>query len=523
MARKKYDDNGAELVAGSAAEQLHDEQKAKALQQANAPLQTGVTNYWGGTTSDQSRAQDDAVRQADLKRIDELHKTRDAATLSRENHERLIAAETAKGDREEARQANDLKIAELRWGADGALGGGSRGSRGSRSSSKPTDGKPTDKDLMGWSFDYAKANPGTPGQPGLTPEQVLRRAKNMRDGTPAEQAALKRDMVKATEASQAPAAVSAPSALNTKDWNAYGENYTNQQKQAGRTDVQAPMKFEGLQPGMQNDQIGRFTKADGSVHFANAGAVRNVAPAPVVTPMASTVGRDANLRSAPAPAALSIVPTALTASHAKYAPTPTVIDPAVAASGAAFGITPLADVPASEPSMGPIAAEALQNAQQRRVVMPNTPDPVTEASGAAFGITPSAGVSEPSMGPVAANAMRAHALAPTTVTRPNVADSAAAHAPATVSAHGPTPAPVAPQKSFLSGLNEPSTSTNPLFPNYDNPAQINPLATPQGFMKWYEEKSGRRMPTKRDANPRRDTFFNIPKSSTNPLFPNYAQ
>jgi len=78
MARKRYDANGAELVAGSAAEQLYDEQQAKTAQQANAAMLSGVNNYWGGTTSDQSRAYDDNQRNLRYDRIDKEQAQKDA-------------------------------------------------------------------------------------------------------------------------------------------------------------------------------------------------------------------------------------------------------------------------------------------------------------------------------------------------------------------------------------------------------------------------------------------------------------
>jgi hypothetical protein len=207
--------------------------------------------------------------------------------------EKAFQLEQMKTDRQEGINQRYLDVQQLRNDAGGTGGSGTGGGHGVR-----RDGSANDAELMKLAVEHSKANQGLPGKPetGISVDAAYKTLKTLRDGSPAERAAA----AKTIQASQV-ATPDTPSALNTKDWNAYGKNYTDQQIAAGRTDVQAPMKFEGLQPGMQGDQIGRFTKADGSTHFANTGAVQNAAPAPVITPMASTVNRDASIRNTPVP------------------------------------------------------------------------------------------------------------------------------------------------------------------------------------------------------------------------------
>jgi hypothetical protein len=250
--------------------------KAQASREANAPI-----------------AQASADWNAKLNRIAEKEKLDATIKANERNYDKTMAIEQARSDRQDSINQRYLDVQNLR--NEGGTGGGSGSGSGTRK-----DGKLTDAKMAELAIEHSKANPGLPGKPdtGISFDQAYDKLKKRRDGTPAERAAA----AKVLEASAAATAASdTPTALNSKDWSGYGKNYADRQTTAGRTDVQAPMTFEGLQPGMQGDQIGRFRKADGSVHFANAGAVRNVTPAPVITPTASTSSRDTGLRSAPAP------------------------------------------------------------------------------------------------------------------------------------------------------------------------------------------------------------------------------
>jgi hypothetical protein len=226
---------------------------------------------------------------AKLNRIAEKEKLDATLRTNQMANDKALTLEQMKTNRQEDINQRYLDVQQLKNDA-GGVGGSSSGLR--------KDGKVNDAELYKLAVEHSKANAGLPGKPdtGIGFPAALKMMKDARDGTPAEKAAA----TAALQASQV-AIPATPTALTTKDWNAYGKNYADQQTQAGRTDVQAPMKFQGLQPGMQGDQIGRFTKADGSVHFANTSAVQNAVPAPITTPVEPTVNRDAGLRSAPAP------------------------------------------------------------------------------------------------------------------------------------------------------------------------------------------------------------------------------
>lgn len=120
MGRKRYDDNGAELVEGSAAEQLHDEQKAKMYQLAAAPTQTGVNTYWGGTTSDQSRAADREEWNKKLDRIDLINARRDALSAQRSASELANPMSILSGQERRMQLYEDLKDKNKKSGLDTA-------------------------------------------------------------------------------------------------------------------------------------------------------------------------------------------------------------------------------------------------------------------------------------------------------------------------------------------------------------------------------------------------------------------
>jgi hypothetical protein len=457
---------------------------------------------------DTANALDSANWNAKLNRIAEKDKLDAAVKASDRNYDKAMAIEQAKTDRQDSVNQRYLDVQALR--NEGGVGGSGSGS----GSGKRKDGKPTDEELMKHAFSYAEKNPGMPGQPGITPEEMFKRAKQMRDGTPAERAAAAKALEATTAATAAP---STPTALNTKDWSGYGKAYADQQTAAGRTDVQAPMKFEGLQPGMVGDQIGRFRKADGSVHFANAAAVRNAAPAPVITPIESTVNRDAGLRSAPAPTAVTPA--------AKITPTPAGTITPDDASGINragwndIGRRVLGGTNWTDASLG--AGMTRDTGEE-----PSAPKAPYVAPSNAISVSPGAGTKGLGLDfakdrtPVYPTNPESTSPGPTTAE--TISDMVSPMGNAANSFANALPAIPSGVANAVRSLNQPGTSTNPLMPNYSQePAAIEPLATPKGLLDWWKEKSGRRMPTKRDANPRRDTFFNLPESSTNPLFPNY--
>ena len=256
MARRQTDDNGAELVPGSAAERYALEERAKAVQTASAPLETGVNQYWGGRTSDQTRAADNKAREEELKRINVFNKDRDANSLARENTDRLIAANEAKTAREESKLDTQLKIAEMRWGPDGALGGSSGGGGGG---GNRRGGRTPDEMAHEAALEVLK-RPVAPGQKAESYPDIMRLNR---------QAYVAPPPVPGTTASSA-TTLGATSAqtpalpqnqLSEARWKQYGD--------------QKGLAYQGLQPGMQNDQIARFMRPDGVAHFVNAGAANN--------------------------------------------------------------------------------------------------------------------------------------------------------------------------------------------------------------------------------------------------------
>ncbi|MCK9408265.1 MAG: hypothetical protein M0R68_03945 [Bacteroidetes bacterium] len=271
MARRKTED-GVELVPGSAAESLYLAEQAKRAQQAAAPAQTGVNVYWGGTTSDQSRAADAKEWQDKLDRIAEEKKTRESARLT----ERAQDIESAKTDATTAATAavnaaknkTTLEAARIKAGLDGTGTGTSAGLGGTRK------GK-SEKELIGnAALELMKVNPGFPGKPdtALTADEARRRASKL-FADPAAAPALP-----GTTATGTPLTSTTP-AVNTAPVDA---GVTEDKfKQYGKT---KGFKYQGLQAGIEDDQIGKFTDANGIARFANTGAVNNaVTDTPVVS------------------------------------------------------------------------------------------------------------------------------------------------------------------------------------------------------------------------------------------------
>lgn len=321
MARYMKDDKGNELVKGSASEQLHLEQLARLAQQANAPAQTNVNRYWGGTTSDQTREADWAKRQAELARIDALSAQNAKSSETRDRLNADIQLENMRNIREEIRSQALIDAARVRRGdpltGEGEFAGnydqlGSgilRSGVGMRRAATGRGSGAVSTEEVTFA-DYAKIVPeGTSIKDALDGWRAFKsQQKASLDNEHMDPALPPPEKKTATDATQTSALLpqragistpegAAPEALTPRQWQAYADSMKSKSSHPERI---SDMVYQGTQPGISGDQIARFKREDGTMFFANTGAARMQAGREGIAPSPNLEGIRA-MRSGPGP------------------------------------------------------------------------------------------------------------------------------------------------------------------------------------------------------------------------------
>lgn len=260
-------------------------QMAEASQKAKGIDNFGSQGYRNALERDKATAQR-TLRDQQLLDEEKLKATERMTTRAQDIEEAKAEATLANANAiQQSKNWNALQVADIR--ANGGLG--------RKDPSVMTAHEETQA-----AIEWAKANPGLPGKPGMSIEEARAAirpkaapVKNA-DGTisttaPATASATAPVVPTAATAPVAPVTApvatpkgEAPTALSANQWQQYADS-----KSPG-------MKYEGNQPGMVGDQIARFKRADGSAFFANTGAAKMqmgdaLTPAPT-TPLVNTPG-----------------------------------------------------------------------------------------------------------------------------------------------------------------------------------------------------------------------------------------
>lgn len=221
----------------------------------------GINTYWGGTSSNASRAADRAEWQMKLGRIDDQRKQADLVNMNREKTDTEAYKAELAAQRAEAvaksRDATALQVADIRAGGDGSgssLGGGGR-NRGTL----------TELEASKLATERFTKQTALPGQPQQSYNDIYKEITNAPTAIQKAQKDADGRIIKGSASpSAAPTSVpvAVPTALTKNQWQQYA-------------DTKSPgMQYERTQPGMVGDQIARFKKPDGTAFFANTGAVQ---------------------------------------------------------------------------------------------------------------------------------------------------------------------------------------------------------------------------------------------------------
>lgn len=269
---------------------------AKKLQELE-DKKNGVTHYWGGTTSNQTREADRAAKAARDKEYYDRQKQKD--TLALANKTLDVEAEKAEATLAnanavaQAKNRTALEVANIR------ANGGALGRR------DPSVLSANERMQAALKIQEQNSLPGKPMPIDDAVREVDRinggqsQITKNADGTIAaaetpEQRAQRQALVPGHKNDPRGYAVDpstigistpkgeAPTALTDKQWQQYADS-----KSPG-------MKYEGNQPGMIGDQIARFKRPDGSTFFANTGAAKmqmgDALTQTPVTPLDNTPG-----------------------------------------------------------------------------------------------------------------------------------------------------------------------------------------------------------------------------------------